>query len=122
MQKNYKDHYIFDSNGVLVFVPESKYNVDAIDPIIEKKELQVGYVKSSELVRVIKLDENHFEPYEEQKETLSTIHALLDNQGEIQTMVIEYELSTIIEKHINTLYFRKLLPVKHIKESEHIEK
>lgn len=38
MQKNYKDHYIFDNKGVLVFVPVSKYNVDAIDPIIEKKK------------------------------------------------------------------------------------
>lgn len=80
--------------------------------------MQVGYVKLSELVRVFNLDENHFEPNEEQKETLNTIYALLGNKGEIQTMVIEYEWSTIMKEHINTLYFRKLLPVKHIKESK----
>ena len=48
------------SKGVVIYIPGTYRNFKNIDPVIEKHEIEQGYVSKDEVTKHLKLAENHF--------------------------------------------------------------
>lgn len=111
---------IIDQKGVLIFVPETRYNVNSIDTILERKEIDQGYVSMNEVTKAFKLSASYFDPSTEQKDILNELYSLSNqsdqpnkNCGEIKTWLVEYSWSTLMHEHVNDLYFVRILPINY---------
>jgi hypothetical protein len=110
-QVDIDEHWcIKDRIGVLVFIPHTLYKIRSLEPVIERCEVEQGYVNMTDVQNMYNLSDNYFNITPKEDEELSELASKYS--ASVKTWIVEYTWDTYTTK--NELYMTKILPVKSL--------